>query len=425
MVPHAQSLNPQGKVSLSAWVRPRSLPSTGTAHFIVGKDIFGASGGYGLELFNNAGTQEIVWLTPGNNGAHFAYALPINVYSHVMITQTGTTAILYVNGASIPVSFGTPTSFTPTTTANFVIGGDANVTTGYFDGDIDDVRLYNREVSAAEARALAGYHPMQVTGALTGMRLFLQPEAANYANGACAGGINCVNSWPDSSMFSQHLAQATAVSQPSYDLTGMNGKPALRFVGDSNLATNRTFLSRVCDSAANGLNSKTNTIFAVLKETANTGNNGVLQNGAPNSGKLLYMITPSGARTPALFDLSQTTASNMYSTATFNSLNEIVLLGLDYDALANPRGNLYKNGYSLPTLTYPVASDNFSCGGGSLDIGRYYYGGTYPNDGSYFEGFMGDIIYFNTVLPTSQRRIVECYLSAKYGQALDNNVICD
>jgi len=147
-VPHSLILNPQGTVSISAWIRPRSLPATsGSASFIINKDIWGASG-YGLELYNNLGTQEIVWLSPGNTGPHYAQTLPLNQYSHLTITQTGTTATLYINGTAISGT-GTPNAFSPTTLADMIIGG-AN----YFDGDIDDVRVYNRVLTQPEIAAM-------------------------------------------------------------------------------------------------------------------------------------------------------------------------------------------------------------------------------------------------------------------------------
>lgn len=152
-IPHALSLNPQGSVTVAAWVRPTTLPATGEVMFIVAKDIFGASG-YGLELYNGAGVQSIVWLTPGTTGAHYSYTLPVGVYSHVAVTQTGPTATLYVNGAPITASTYAVAPMTPTTTADFVIGGDALNATGYFNGAIDDVRLYSRALSQNEVRAL-------------------------------------------------------------------------------------------------------------------------------------------------------------------------------------------------------------------------------------------------------------------------------
>ncbi|MDH4263207.1 MAG: DUF1554 domain-containing protein [Spirochaetia bacterium] len=155
VVPHTQILNPQGSITLSAWVKPAAYPASGQTNFIVGKDIYGSSG-YGLELYNNAGTQEIVWVTPGGSGPHYAFTLPLNVWSQLSVTQTGTTIILYVNGAAIQATTataGTGVALNPTTTQNFVIGNDS-VAAGYFDGAIDDVRVYNRVLTQGEIQAL-------------------------------------------------------------------------------------------------------------------------------------------------------------------------------------------------------------------------------------------------------------------------------
>ncbi|MCG9876122.1 MAG: hypothetical protein MH321_15200 [Leptospiraceae bacterium] len=42
----------------------------------------------------------------------------------------------------------------------------------------------------------------------------------------------------------------------------------------------------------------------------------------------------------------------------------------------------------------------------------------------FYEGGIGEIIWFKSVLSTEEQNIVECYLSSKYRYPLDSNVVC-
>jgi hypothetical protein len=77
-------------------------------------------------------------------------SLPTNVWSHVATTWDGTTLRLYVNGAQVGSRAVAGTL--STTSDPLRIGGDA--TWGeYFAGTIDEVRVYNRALSAAEIQS--------------------------------------------------------------------------------------------------------------------------------------------------------------------------------------------------------------------------------------------------------------------------------
>ena len=74
-------------------------------------------------------------------------AIPVNTWSHVAVTYNGTTFTLYRNGAVVATS--ATSGMIQTTATPLRIGG--NVPYGeYFQGRIDDVRVYNRALSATE-----------------------------------------------------------------------------------------------------------------------------------------------------------------------------------------------------------------------------------------------------------------------------------
>ena len=75
-------------------------------------------------------------------------SLPINTWSHIATTYDGANQRFYVNGVLVGTTPGTG-SITVSNGA-IRIGGDASSTGEFFHGLIDEVRLYNRALSAAE-----------------------------------------------------------------------------------------------------------------------------------------------------------------------------------------------------------------------------------------------------------------------------------
>jgi hypothetical protein len=157
-------------ITVSAWVKPTALPaSSGDIIAIIAKRDGGGTGGYILELYNNSGNQQIYWLAAGGtNPLNFNNTLPVGVWSHIVITQSGTAGEMYLNG----VSLGTATVDAIANVAvNLKIGARADGK--YFDGSIDEVRIYNRALSATEVAALYN------SGAAALNRSIIGPAAGN------------------------------------------------------------------------------------------------------------------------------------------------------------------------------------------------------------------------------------------------------
>jgi chitodextrinase len=109
------------------------------------------------------GTDDIYYLmgssdnsTPAIGGTFSPIALrgtsslPLNAWTHLAGTYDGTTMRLYVNG--VQVSSRAQTGPIQTSTAVLTMGGDA-LYGQYFAGRIDEVRIYNRALSAAEIQS--------------------------------------------------------------------------------------------------------------------------------------------------------------------------------------------------------------------------------------------------------------------------------
>ena len=74
-------------------------------------------------------------------------ALSLNTWHHVLLTRTATNFAMYVDGALSNTATST-TTINFVSTYNFYIGGRIN--TSYFNGLIDDVRIYNRKLTSNE-----------------------------------------------------------------------------------------------------------------------------------------------------------------------------------------------------------------------------------------------------------------------------------
>ena len=84
-------------------------------------------------------------------------ALTANAWNHIAITLSGNTATMYVNGSAAGTNTGVtlqPSSLGPTT-QNY-IGRSQWSADPYFNGAIDDFRIYSRALTASEIVAIAG-----------------------------------------------------------------------------------------------------------------------------------------------------------------------------------------------------------------------------------------------------------------------------
>ncbi|EOQ88639.1 concanavalin A-like lectin/glucanases family protein [Leptospira yanagawae serovar Saopaulo str. Sao Paulo = ATCC 700523] len=326
----------------------------------------------------------------------------LNQWIHLCGVYDGTTAFVYENGTLRHSEGKSSWSTGVSSTLNI---GRLITPTGYFSGDIDDVRIYDRTLSVSEIRAISGYYPTQVTAwnqtiASSSLKFFLLPESASFGAGACNGGANCVYAWNDRSRNNLNLTQATPSSQPIFNANILNGSPGIRFIG-----TDATYLSTACSAS---LLSSSNTIFAIYNDTEMSGSDGIFQNGA----KLLYL--PDGTPTNklvSLFDLQLGNPPKVITSSPFSSsLGEIILLTLEHNGTT---GNIYKFGSSVAVT--PSSGTAYNCALGDLSMGRYFWNsGVYPANGDYLNGSIGDFLYFDQVLTQNDRELVECYLSSKY-----------
>lgn len=130
-------------LSLAAWVNPSSYGGE-MQTIILG------SGAYYLSL-NNDGSLNGYWYGTSPEGYHSSGAgtVPLNQWSHVVAVWDGSYVKLYINGVQKNAVQVTGAGNSATAT---ILG--AENTSRQFKGKIDEVRVYNRALSADEAKQL-------------------------------------------------------------------------------------------------------------------------------------------------------------------------------------------------------------------------------------------------------------------------------
>ncbi|MFO1527485.1 MAG: LamG-like jellyroll fold domain-containing protein [Turneriella sp.] len=146
-------------ITFAAWIQPATLDGAyvGILGNYNGTDGVGGSGG---GIFLTPSNQLLFISKTGvgapnaNNDCATTYTPPIGVYTHIAVTQSsaGPTSRVYVNGSLIRTC-------TPSVAVSFFNGANAFkvgevVFPTRFNGNIDDVRIYNRALPASAIQAL-------------------------------------------------------------------------------------------------------------------------------------------------------------------------------------------------------------------------------------------------------------------------------
>ena len=138
------SLRLEGDLTIEAWVFPTvkyAEPVCGKFSFIGGYLLYSSNTGvpYRAHFFlRNTGTTQYIVSDAD---------LPLNQWSHLVAVRSGNNMLMYVNGVK-QTSEATFTLTSPNTGVNFLVGQSSFGE--YFNGLIDEVRIYNQALSAAE-----------------------------------------------------------------------------------------------------------------------------------------------------------------------------------------------------------------------------------------------------------------------------------
>ena len=151
-VPDSASLDITDEITIGAWVKINSMPPTATTVIRKGYQEGGSPGSvpymfYIDNYFNFYGSNGSQWIF------NVKFTPPVGEWFHVVGTFDGSTAIIYKNGVEQNRKTGiTEKMFT--NDLNLYIG---TMWTDYFNGIIDEVRIYNRALSPREIKIIYAF----------------------------------------------------------------------------------------------------------------------------------------------------------------------------------------------------------------------------------------------------------------------------
>ncbi len=145
-VNHSASLNITGPITISAWIKPRSI--TGSWMRIVEKGSYATSYYFGTKDLSQDGLE--FWYGGTQIAVTASGILKLNQWQHVAVSYSSAGTDIYLNGANVKHS---TTTATPSgNNSQLYIGwGESNPC---FDGAIDEVRIYNRALEPEEIKRL-------------------------------------------------------------------------------------------------------------------------------------------------------------------------------------------------------------------------------------------------------------------------------
>jgi hypothetical protein len=144
-VNESSSLELSTAMTVSFWVNASDVP--GVDQRIVSKN-------YDWDVKLN-GSRHLPQFSSGSSYAALNYSLPMGAWQHVTFTFSSGAVIGYINGAPVAMLVNTFTSayLLPSSKSGLFIGTDVGKSS-FAKGLIDDVRIYNRAMTAAEVSAL-------------------------------------------------------------------------------------------------------------------------------------------------------------------------------------------------------------------------------------------------------------------------------
>ncbi|WP_432824871.1 LamG-like jellyroll fold domain-containing protein [Dactylosporangium sp. CA-092794] len=242
-VPSSASLNLSAGLTLAAWVQP-TASQQGWRTIMQKED-----SAWFLNASNDAGPLRPAGGVTSTNGSDAAVsgptASPLNQWTHVALTYDGSNLRLYVNGTLVTTK--AKTGALQQTTQPLSIGG--NTPYGeYFTGLIDEARVYNRALTAAEVQTI-------MNSPLVPPVVDTTPPSTPTGLTATAAGATQVNlSWP---------AATDDVGVAGYQVERCQGAGCTNFAAIGTVGTNAysdtgltastayTYRVRAADSAGN------------------------------------------------------------------------------------------------------------------------------------------------------------------------------
>ena len=356
------ALNFAGQVTLAAWVNVAAIDGT--------RNILAHGYDASTEVYlriNNSSYEIGSW-----NGPTYAasYAVPgsdIGNWVHLVGVYDGTTWRLYRNGSEVDSTVSATGALT--VASNWAIGARGDGTSRWFSGKIDDVRIYNRGLSANEVVALYNY------GYTTGSTVVYSLGGTS----AVSGTLKIDSGILDGNGNQNSITGASAINGGTYRIsTNTNGQT---FTGGLQI-------DRCGNLTLAGTNGKAilgNGSTLVMNGTL-TASNTAASIQAVSSGRYTFNIGTTSTATPTLnitgLQVKDTTANGMYintdtsSVTTFTNFNNIAFSNGNGTGVGNYNLRIYA---TLLNLTSTGCT--FDYGGNATVEKNVYLVGNGTGDG--------------------------------------------
>lgn len=377
--------------TVSAWIYLTSGFNTSGAYVINKYD--GNVTGWAFGVYNVSGTPFMYQRFSGTTAFWESQTatVPLNTWTHLAVAYNNSSnanvPTLYINGQSVAITSSSPTgSATNDSSVNMYLGNGATFDR-QFNGSIDEVRIYNRALSATEVAAL-----YRQTG--------IEKKSSNRLNQYNLVTSGLVGYW---SFNSADVSGTTVTDRGSSAHNGtLNNTPtvvagksleAYQFNGSSQTmqisATNSPF--RQTSALSYSLWAKINSTGGQVmgRSTANGNGHGGLYF---NSSTLYFGWTPSTPQTDTFISGSglRFTPGQWYHLG----------FTMNYSTGAYA---LYVNGNAVPTTISQSVTNYAPSTGQDYSSGSYdYIGGRYVNSLSYFDGSLDEVRLYNRVLSANE-----------------------
>lgn len=198
--------------TISLWFKTPDFGSSTTQHRLIGIGASGTGTSFDIvaEFGSNGGNANRVGLRYGNGNVYFdadnaGTPFAVNSWYHLAVVYDGTTLdlepvgspadgaglLFYVNGVRVNAVAGnlaSPTQALATATGDFFLGTNITLLHDLYPGLLDEVGVYNRALSAAEAAALAVVPGPAAVNSFAANKTYVQPggqvtlswSASNY-----------------------------------------------------------------------------------------------------------------------------------------------------------------------------------------------------------------------------------------------------
>ena len=145
-------------MTISAWIKPTALPSNGNYASIVAK-AGASSNGYYAQISSSGGLEFCVINTGGTFGCYTSTQSPVTVgiWQHIVYTMTigdSTSIKLYYNGKPVTGNWNSNGNTVPDADNANVNIGASDPTGEFFNGQIDDVRIYRYALTDTQIKTV-------------------------------------------------------------------------------------------------------------------------------------------------------------------------------------------------------------------------------------------------------------------------------